>query len=116
MIRDNTGLMSRADTLSTVSSQGEAREEISEEMIEFVKMNPRVMRRWQSLAHSAGLSHRVEVIKARIRSEGRDMDEHVEEFLREWMEYRPEAASLAGLIEKKRITEGKGVISYLQDL
>ena len=53
--------MFRLDTLSTVSSQGEARVEISEEMIEFVKMNPRVMRRWQSLAHSAGLSHRVEV-------------------------------------------------------
>ena len=89
----------RLETLSTVSlqSQEEARVEISEEMIEFVKSNPRVMRRWQSLAHAAGLSHRVEVIKARIRSEGRDLDEHVEEFLREWMEYRPEQATLAGL-------------------
>ena len=89
----------RLETLSTVSlqSQEDARVEISEEMIEFVKSNPRVMRRWQSLAHAAGLSHRVEVIKARIRSEGRDLDEHVEEFLREWMEYRPEQATLAGL-------------------
>lgn len=26
------------------------------------------------------------------------MDEHVEEFLREWMEDRPESASLAGFI------------------
>ena len=42
------------------------------------------------------------MIKARIRSEGRDMDEHVEEFLREWMEFRPETASLAGLINKNR--------------
>ena len=53
--------MLRLDSLITVSSQGEGDVEISEEMIEFVKRNPRVMRRWQSLAHSAGLSHRVEV-------------------------------------------------------
>ena len=53
--------MFRLDSLSTVSSQAEGDVEISEEMIEFVKRNPRVMRRWQSLAHSAGLSHRVEV-------------------------------------------------------
>ena len=42
------------------------------------------------------------MIKARIRSEGRDMDEHVEEFIREWMEFRPETASLAGLRNKNR--------------
>ena len=30
------------------------------------------------------------------------MDEHVEEFLREWMEFRPETASLAGLINMNR--------------
>ena len=28
------------------------------------------------------------------------MDEHVEEFLREWMEDRPESASLAGFFSK----------------
>ena len=61
--------MFRLDTLSTVSSQGEARVEISEEMIEFVKMNPRVMRRWQSLAHSAGLSHRVEVTSDHVTNQ-----------------------------------------------
>lgn len=92
------------DRLDSLSQVGEKRRrqdldrEITEEMIEFVMMNPRIMKRWHSLAHSAGLSNRVEVIKARIRSEGRDHDEHVAEFLREWMEHKPEAATLGGLI------------------
>lgn len=92
------------DRLDSLSQVGEKRRrqdleaEITEEMIEFVMMNPRIMKRWHSLAHSAGLSNRVEVIKARIRSEGRDHDEHVAEFLREWIEHKPEAATLGGLI------------------
>merc|ERR1712130_868242 len=73
-----------------------------EGMIDFVMMNPRIMKRWHTLAHAAGLSGRVEVIKARIRQEGRDMDEHVAEFLREWIEQKPEAATLGGLISLLR--------------
>ena len=88
------------DTLSISSGGGGG--EITEDVIDFVKLNPRVMRRWQSLAHAAGLSHRVEVIKARIRAEGRDFDEHVEEFIREWVELSPETASLAGLVRLLR--------------
>ena len=91
----------RFDSMSQVGDGRRRQEmegEITEEMIEFVMMNPRIMKRWYSLAHSAGLSHRVEVIKARIRSEGRDHDEHVGEFLREWAEQKPEAANLGGLI------------------
>ena len=49
------------------------------------------------------------MIKARIRSEGRDMDEHVEEFLREWMEDRPESASLTGFIRKNSNLVGKNI-------
>ena len=30
------------------------------------------------------------------------MDEHVEEFIREWMEYRPESASLSGFINRDK--------------
>ena len=90
----------RLETLSSVSSgdQRQDQVEISEEMITFVKNNPRVMRKWHSLAHAAGLSSRVEVIKARIRSENRDFDEHLEEFLREWIERSPERATLGGLV------------------
>jgi len=93
-----------ADRLDSLSQVGEDKRrqdmdgEISEDMIEFVMTNSRIMKRWHTLAHSSGLSHRVEVIKARIRSEGRDHDEHVAEFLREWMEQKPEAATLRGLI------------------
>ena len=95
----------RLETLSSVSSGDHHRQdqvEISEEMINFVKNNPRVVRKWHSLAHAAGLTSRVEVIKHRIRSEGRDFDEHVEEFLREWMEVSPEKATLGGLIRLLR--------------
>jgi len=91
----------RLDSLSQVGEKRRRQDydtEITEEMIEFVMMNPRIMKRWQNLAHAAGLSGRVEVIKARIRTEGRDWDEHVAEFLREWMEQKPEAATLGGLI------------------
>ena len=94
----------RLETLSSVSSRDQRQDqvEISEEMINFVKNNPRVVRKWHSLAHAAGLSSRVEVIKARIRSEGRDFDEHVEEFLRDWMEMSPEKATLGGLVRLLR--------------
>jgi len=99
----------RLETLSSVScSVGDLNFDkrlsasISEDMIDFVKKNPRILRKWQSLAHSVGMSDRVEVIKARIRSEGRDFDEHVEEFLREWSEFRPETANLGGLIKLLR--------------
>ena len=34
-------------------------------MIDFVKKNPRILRKWQSLAHSVGMSDRVEVIKVK---------------------------------------------------
>ena len=70
--------------------------DISQEVISFLKTNPRIIRGWQSLAHSVGLSHRVEVIKARIRADGRDLDDHVEEFIREWIEMCPETATLSG--------------------
>ena len=95
----------RLETPSSVSSRDQRQDqvpEISEEMINFVKNNPRVVRKWHSLAHAAGLSSRVEVIKHRIRSEGRDFDEHVEEFIREWMEMIPEKATLGGLIRLLR--------------
>ena len=95
-----SGAGDTGDTLSISSGGGGG--EITEDVIDFVKLNPRVMRRWQSLAHAAGLSHRVEVIKARIRAEGRDFDEHVEEFIREWVELSPETASLAGLVRLLR--------------
>ena len=71
-------------------------DDISQEVISFLKNNPRLIRGWQSLAHSVGLSHRVEVIKARIRADGRDLDDHVEEFIREWTEMCPETATLQG--------------------
>jgi len=91
------------DRLDSLSQVGEKRKkdmdvEITEEMIEFVMQNPRVMRKWQSLAHSVGMSHRVEVIKDRVRRDGRDLDENVAEFLREWIELKPEVANLGGLI------------------
>ena len=75
-------------------------QEISEEVINYLKTNPRIMRKWQSLAHSVGLTDRVEVIKARIRAEGRDYDDHVEEFIREWIENSPERATMQGEMNK----------------
>ena len=37
------------------------------------------------------------------------MDEHVEEFIREWMEYRPESASLAGFINRDKTLFETGI-------
>lgn len=96
----------RLETLSEVSSL-QSRDlnlqaEISEQMINFVKKNSIILRRWQSLAHSAGLSHRVEIIKARVRAEGGDLDQHVTELIREWVEEFPESANLGGLINLLR--------------
>ena len=96
----------RLDTLSEVSSLQsrdlDLQTEISDQMINFVKKNSIILRRWQSLAHSAGLSHRVEIIKARVRGEGGDLDQHVTELLREWVEEFPETANLGGLIKLLR--------------
>ena len=96
----------RLDTLSEVSSlqsrDQDLQAEISEQMINFVKKNSIILRRWQSLAHTAGLSHRVEVIKARVRGEGGDLDQHVAELIREWVEEFPETANLGGLIKLLR--------------
>ena len=96
----------RLDTLSEVSSlqsrDQDLQAEISEQMINFVKKNSIILRRWQSLAHAAGLSHRVEVIKARVRGEGGDLDQHVAELIREWVEESPETANLGGLIKLLR--------------
>lgn len=76
--------------------------EISEEMIQFVSENPRIMRRWQSLAHQAGMSARVPIIQARIRMDGRDHDEHIVEFIREWTERMPGEATVSGLVKLLR--------------
>jgi len=77
-------------------------DEINEEMLEYVSSNPLIMKKWQSLAHQTGLSSRVPVIQARIRGEGRDFDEHVTEFFREWMERKPGEATIGGLISLLR--------------
>ena len=96
------------DRLSDVSSiQSEAQggkpeQEISEQMISFVMNNSIILRRWQSLAHGAGLSHRLEVIKARVRAEGGDLDQHIAELIREWREVSPENATLSGLVRLLR--------------
>ena len=96
----------RMETLSEVSSlqsrDQNLQAEISEQMINFLKKNSIILRRWQSLAHSAGLSHRVEIIKARVRAEGGDLDQHVAELIREWVEECPETANLGGLIKLLR--------------
>jgi len=70
--------------------------------LEYVSSNPLIMKKWQSLAHQTGLSSRVPVIQARIRGEGRDFDEHVTEFFREWMERKPGEATIGGLISLLR--------------
>ena len=92
----------RLDTLSEVSSLESEAQRITEPMINFVMSNSIILRRWQSLAHGAGLSHRVEIIKARVRGEGGDLDQHVSELLREWMEVSPEKATLGGLVRLLR--------------
>jgi len=108
----------RLDSLSQVG-EGKRRQDmegdITEEMINFVMLNPRIMKRWQSLAHSTGLSDRVEVIKARIRNEGRDHDEHVGEFLREWKEQKPETATLGGLVHLLKTQKFNDTALKLED-
>ncbi|XP_023343992.1 uncharacterized protein LOC111713371 [Eurytemora carolleeae] len=76
----------------------EEEEGISEEIIEYVSRNPMIMTKWQNLAHQVGLSSLVPVIKARIRQDGRDYDEHISEFIREWTERNPGEATVRGLI------------------
>ena len=71
--------------------------ELNEEAIQFVQSNSEAMRRWVTLAHQIGMTHRVEVIKHRVRSNGSDFDEHVGEFLREWREEKPQEATLPRL-------------------
>lgn len=90
-------------------------EDISEEVIQFVSENPRIMRRWQNLAHQAGLSARVPVIQARIRADGRDFDEHIAEFIREWVERRPGEASLGGLVRLLRSCQFNDTAARLED-
>jgi len=97
--------LSGDDSISQVGDKRKrcAEEEvITEEIIEFVMENPRIMNRWQHLAHSVGLSNKVEIIKARIRNDGRNYDEHVAEFLREWKEQKPTEATVDGLVNLLR--------------
>ena len=44
----------------------------------------------------------MEIIKARIRNDGRNYDEHVAEFLREWKEQKPTEATVDGLVNLLR--------------
>lgn len=90
-------------------------QEISEDMIEFISANPRIMRRWQSLAHQVGLSNRVPVIQMRIRMEGRDHDEHVGELIREWMERKPGEATVGGLVKLLRSQKFNDTAEKIQD-
>ena len=76
--------------------------EFNEEAIQFVQFNSKAMRRWVTLAHQIGMTHRVEVIKHRVRSNGSDFDEHVGEFLREWREEKPQEATLSRLCKLLR--------------
>jgi len=60
-----------------------------------------------------GLSSRVPVIQARIRNDGRDFDEHIAEFIREWSERKPGEATvggLVGLLRKLRFNDTAGKI------
>merc|ERR1711874_21953 len=89
--------------------------EITEEMIQFVSENPRVMRRWQNLAHHAGMSGRVPIIQARIRMEGRDHDEHVLELIREWSERNPGEATVSGLVKLLRSQNFNDTAEKIED-
>jgi len=89
--------------------------EITEEMIEFVSGNPRIMRRWQSLAHQAGMSARVPVIQARIRMEGRDHDEHVVELIKDWTEKHPGEATASGLVKLLRSQKFNDTAEKIED-
>ena len=112
-------------TVSRDESPVRLAEPLTEDMISLVVRSPAVVRRWQVLARRAGLANRIQVIQGRIRAEGRDHDEHVRQamfrwtatglinllctiirsivshsdMLREWIELKPEAATLGGLIE-----------------
>jgi len=86
-------------TVSRDESPVRLAEPLTEDMISLVVRSPAVVRRWQVLARRAGLANRIQVIQGRIRAEGRDHDEHVSDMLREWIELKPEAATLGGLIE-----------------
>ena len=83
--------------------------EITEEMMQFVSENPRVMRRWQNMAHQAGMSARVPVIQARIRMEGRDHDEHVVELIRVgWVSIFPVAVNYINFLTIGMVREKSG--------
>jgi len=90
-------------------------EEISEEMIEFVMANPRVMRGYTKLAHQAGLTSRLPVIKMRIMSEMRDHDEFVAEILREWKERSPGDATRVGLVKILRALNFNDTAMKIED-
>ena len=76
--------------------------EFNEDAIQFVQSKSKAMRRWVTLAHQIGMTHRVEVIKHRVRSNGSDFDEHVGELLREWREEKPQEATLSRLCKLLR--------------
>lgn len=89
--------------------------DITEDMIEYVSMNPRIMKRWHCLANQIGMSNRVPVIQSRIRMEGRDHDEHVGELIREWMERKPGEATVGGLVKLLRSQKFNDTAEKIQD-
>jgi hypothetical protein len=50
-VEENSAAAAAADVNSSVGKRHMEDEEIPEEVIQFVSENPRIMRRWQSLAH-----------------------------------------------------------------
>jgi len=90
-------------------------EEVSEEMIEFVMANPRVMRGYTKLAHHCGLTNRLPVIQMRVREEMRDHDELVGEVLREWKERSPGEATRRGLIRVLRALHFNDTAMKIED-
>ena len=48
------------------------------------------------------MTHRIEVIKHRVRSNGSDFDEHIGELLRAWREEKPQEATLSRLCKLLR--------------
>lgn len=89
--------------------------DITEDMIEFISANPRIMKRWHCLANQIGMSNRVPVIQSRIRMEGRDHDEHVGELIREWMERKPGEATVGGLVKLLRSQKFNDTAEKIQD-
>lgn len=89
--------------------------DITEDMIEFVSANPRIMKRWHCLANQIGMSNRVPVIQSRIRMEGRDHDEHVGELIREWMERKPGEATVGGLVKLLRSQKFNDTAEKIED-